>query len=286
MKKYIVWILVISFVLSMTACGDTGTDEPITDNTQTTGVQIDSTEASVPESTANDTDSFETEPSDTECSHVNGEWKTDKDATCTADGSKYKECTECGTVMETESVAATGHTEEVIPGKAPTAAETGLTEGTKCAVCGEVLVEQQTIPMIHSETVNVDWNGTDYWSITNVTGRGEYLMGGQLPMRIFYVTGTCTVTLLTNLNDPSQWGYMGSYLGINDECLDVERDYAAIKKHGVFKYYTDEYGDTWKAAGTYYDLPDGTWYFGNVDAGSSFFVVVNNPTAEANGTLE
>ena len=37
------------------------------------------------------------------------------------------------------------HTEEIIPAKAATCTETGLTEGKKCSDCGEVLVAQQTV---------------------------------------------------------------------------------------------------------------------------------------------
>ncbi len=39
-----------------------------------------------------------------------------------------------------------GHAEEVLEGKAPTCTEAGLTEGTKCSVCDEVIVAQETIP--------------------------------------------------------------------------------------------------------------------------------------------
>lgn len=42
-------------------------------------------------------------------------------------------------------VPATGHTEEVIPGKASTETETGLTDGKKCSVCGQILKEQEII---------------------------------------------------------------------------------------------------------------------------------------------
>ena len=42
--------------------------------------------------------------------------------------------------------AAYGHTVEIIPGKYATATETGLTEGRKCSLCGEILVAQQVIP--------------------------------------------------------------------------------------------------------------------------------------------
>ena len=37
------------------------------------------------------------------------------------------------------------HTEEIIPSKAPTCTEAGLTEGKKCSDCGEILVAQTTV---------------------------------------------------------------------------------------------------------------------------------------------
>lgn len=47
------------------------------------------------------------------------------------------------------------HTEEVIPAKAPTCTETGLTEGKKCATCGEVLVKQETVAAKGHKEVDV-----------------------------------------------------------------------------------------------------------------------------------
>ncbi len=41
-----------------------------------------------------------------------------------------------------------GHTEEVVPAIDATCTQTGLTEGEKCSVCGEILVAQDEIPMI------------------------------------------------------------------------------------------------------------------------------------------
>ena len=37
------------------------------------------------------------------------------------------------------------HTEEIIPAKAATCTESGLTEGKKCSTCGEILVKQETV---------------------------------------------------------------------------------------------------------------------------------------------
>ena len=49
---------------------------------------------------------------------------------------------------------AEGHTEEIIPGKAATCTATGLTEGKKCSVCGEILQAQEVIPARgHTEEV-------------------------------------------------------------------------------------------------------------------------------------
>ena len=46
------------------------------------------------------------------------------------------------------------HTEEIIPGVEPTCTQTGLTEGKKCSVCGEILAEQKVIPALgHFEEI-------------------------------------------------------------------------------------------------------------------------------------
>ena len=49
-----------------------------------------------------------------------------------------------------------GHTEEIIPGKAPTCKDAGLTDGKKCSVCGETLVAQEEIPATGEHTWG-DW---------------------------------------------------------------------------------------------------------------------------------
>ncbi len=74
------------------------------------------------------------------------------EATCTTDGS-YDEvvyCSVCNAELSREAKVdpAKGHTEEVIPAVDATCTETGLTEGKKCSVCGEVLVAQEEVPAL------------------------------------------------------------------------------------------------------------------------------------------
>ncbi|MBR6793636.1 MAG: hypothetical protein IKM48_04690, partial [Clostridia bacterium] len=98
--------------------------------------------------------------------------------TCTEAGSydNVVYCSVCGEEIsrETVTVDALGHTEEVIPGKAATCIETGLTDGVKCAVCGEIITAQEEIPAlghIGAEPVienNVDPTCTTAGSYDNV----------------------------------------------------------------------------------------------------------------------
>ncbi len=62
--------------------------------------------------------------------------------TCTDKGVKTVGCDRCG-AEKTEEIPANGHTEETIAAVAATCTTTGLTEGKKCSVCGEVLLAQE-----------------------------------------------------------------------------------------------------------------------------------------------
>ena len=76
-----------------------------------------------------------------------------------ADGTVvYKECSVCGKRVITQDFRPAGsdkndcntfgHKEVAIAGKAPTCTEKGLTAGTKCTVCGTVLVAQKEIDVL------------------------------------------------------------------------------------------------------------------------------------------
>ena len=81
--------------------------------------------------------------------HTGGTATCENKAVCSVCGEAYGE------------LAA--HTPETVPGKAATCTETGLTEGSKCSVCGDILAEQETIPALDHDYTNVapvwNWNG-------------------------------------------------------------------------------------------------------------------------------
>ena len=68
--------------------------------------------------------------------------------TCVSAGYTLHTCEGCEDSYIAEKIEANGHSEEVIPGKAPTSTEDGLTDGKQCSVCNAVTLPQQTIPAV------------------------------------------------------------------------------------------------------------------------------------------
>ena len=83
------------------------------------------------------------------CTHSAGDWIEDTPATCTTEGSKHIECTLCKTVLQTETIPATGHNyaSVVTP---PTCAEQGYT--THTCECGDSYVDTYVDALDH------EWN--------------------------------------------------------------------------------------------------------------------------------
>jgi LPXTG-motif cell wall-anchored protein len=87
--------------------------------------------------------------------HSFTDYISNDDATCTADGTKTAKCDRCDvtdTVTDTDS--AKGHTEVIDPAVDATCTETGLTQGSHCSQCGEILVEQTVVDKIGH---NYEW---------------------------------------------------------------------------------------------------------------------------------
>ena len=75
--------------------------------------------------------------------HVHNYTETVVAPTCTENGYTEYTC-KCGDTYKDNEVAAK-HTEEVVAGKDATCTEEGLSEGKKCSVCNEILVEQTVV---------------------------------------------------------------------------------------------------------------------------------------------
>lgn len=99
-------------------------------------------------------------PSTPKCQHPEMSSTSAKSVTCTEDGNiAYWYCSDCDKyfsdadgyaviTLEDTVIEATGHTVVVDPAKAPTKTETGLTEGSHCSVCKEVIVAQEVLPIL------------------------------------------------------------------------------------------------------------------------------------------
>ena len=89
-----------------------------------------------------------------ECKHQSTDWIIDKQATCTENGSKHKECTKCHEKLDTEVIEALGHTEsDWIIDKQATCTENG-SKHKECTVCHEKLDTEVIEALDHTES---DW---------------------------------------------------------------------------------------------------------------------------------
>ena len=162
----------------------------------------------------------------------NEETITGEAATCTETGlTDGVKCNTCGeTLIEQSEIPAKGHTdlepkdyicdvcnadlctnhtEETIPAKSPTCTETGLTEGKKCSVCGDIIVVQEIVDALgHTEVTDKAVDATctttgltegKHCSICNETLVAQMVVGvlGHTEVIDKTVDATCTTTGLT-----------------------------------------------------------------------------------------
>ena len=129
------------------------------------------------------------------CEHDWSDWTVTTPATCTTAGVETRTCAICGT-EETRAIPVLAHTEEILPAVEPTCTESGLTEGKKCSVCGEILVAQETIPALdHEYTAVVTAPTCTKSGYTTYTCRcGDSYVADYAPaLGHNYVGGKCTV---------------------------------------------------------------------------------------------
>lgn len=87
--------------------------------------------------------------------HNMGDAYTIDTPSCENAGSQQKDCQRCD-YFETIAVSPTGHAPTVLQPNAPTCMNTGLTEGSKCTICNNILVAQEVIPALgHNIIIDV-----------------------------------------------------------------------------------------------------------------------------------
>lgn len=76
-------------------------------------------------------------------------------ATCLENGSSVLVCVDCGATRDEKVLPALGHKEVTDPAVPPTCSSDGLTEGSHCERCGEVLTAQTAVPTTgdHGHTI-------------------------------------------------------------------------------------------------------------------------------------
>lgn len=134
--SFIILLLVVAAILI--SCDDTSSQAEIT--------------SSHIEATNNLTETTDEPATETAHHHEWSSWNTTVDATCSVEGVQERVCS-CGE-KEIQSVSALAHTETADAAVAATCTAEGKTEGKHCSVCGIVLVNQESIPMLGHNYVN------------------------------------------------------------------------------------------------------------------------------------
>ncbi len=93
----------------------------------------------------------------------------DEEPTCTEVGSKLYTCEHCGETKY-EEIKANGHTHEKVEGILPTCTVPGLSDGEKCSVCGEILIEQKVV-----SALGHDWSDGETLVEADCIHKGEIL---------------------------------------------------------------------------------------------------------------
>ena len=85
----------------------------------------------------------EGEPTSSGCQHTFCDWVLLEQPTCAKDGKLSRTCSKCFETEESTVPKSSIHTEVIDAAIAPTCTETGMTEGSHCSVCDDVLVKQE-----------------------------------------------------------------------------------------------------------------------------------------------
>ena len=150
--------------------------------------------------------------------------------TCTEKGYTTHTCVACLTSYTDTEVAALGHTEVIDEGKAPTCTATGLTEGSHCSVCNEIIVGQAVLETLEHTVVTDEAVDATCTTAGKKEGKhcsvcGEVLVAqeeipalGHTELVDEAVAPTCTATGLTE----------GSHCSACNEVLVAQEEVPAL----------------------------------------------------------
>lgn len=148
------------------------------------------------------------------CSHTMVETPY-KAPTCTEAGNNaYFTCSKCGklykdaagtqqTTLQSVTLPMTGHHIVTVPGTPATETSSGLSDGTKCDLCGTWFQEQQVLPPLEKDSYNISYNLNDYY-LKSLTGDKAV----QNPNPVSY--SSRTGLRLKNIESPG-YRFMGWY---------------------------------------------------------------------------
>lgn len=80
------------------------------------------------------------------------EWLIVKNPDCTNKGTKNAVCS-CGKTIETKEISSKGHTTVIDKAVAATCTSNGLTEGSHCSVCNNVIIQQKTTDKLPHKSI-------------------------------------------------------------------------------------------------------------------------------------
>lgn len=92
-----------------------------------------------------------------ECDHeFESKFTADKLPTCTEPGLESQHCKKCSAITNQREIPALGHTIATNKAFSATCTSTGLTEGTYCSVCNEVITKQEIIPALGHDEISAN----------------------------------------------------------------------------------------------------------------------------------